>query len=74
MHACAGSKKTSVAELAARKAARDSSFFSWKLSLVLGLLLLLLWARLVPHLPWLQQEVTKWHSLVLGGTANPKPT
>ena len=73
-HACAGSGKLSQAEAAARRAAREVSSSSWLLLAAIGLALLLLWAKLLPHLPWLQQELTKWHSLSAGGAANARPT
>jgi hypothetical protein len=71
---CAGGSKPSLAESAARKAARDASSLSWALLGALGLLLLLLWAKLLPHLPWLQEELRKWHSLGGTGAANARPT
>ena len=73
-HACAGGSKPSLAEAATRKATRDASYYSWVLLASLGLLLLMLWAKLLPHLPWLQEELRKWHSLGGTGAANARPT
>lgn len=70
----AGGAKLSLAEQAARKAAREASKFGWVLALALGLLLLVAWAQAVQRLPWLQQEVTRWRSLGARSAANPKPT
>ena len=73
-HACTGGSKLSQAEAAAQRVAREASSSSWVLLAAIGLALLLLWAKLLPHLPWLQQELTKWHSLSAGGAANARPT
>ena len=70
----AGGRQLSLAEQAARKAAREASSFSWVLALALGLLLLVAWAQLVQRMPWLQQEVGRWRSLGGRSAANPKPT
>lgn len=70
----AGGKTLSLAEQAARRAAREASSFSWVLALALGLLLLVAWAQLAQRMPWLHQEVTRWRSLGARGAANPKPT